>query len=270
MRLLGLLRDYTGWLVAVGLIALIQVLPPDTSLSELQRIGVLRVCLPDYYPPLVTRDEALPGIDVEVTRAVSERIGVRWTRNAVSDMARDWNPRNWRVTRAHCQMLAGGVVNSEQTRVFLETSEPYLETGWALIVPRHLDELSGAVVGVYAGVSGLDRVALSRFLRQKGARVRLVMDLQQLMDGLTSGAMDAGVTEALTARQAAWGSDWSVQWLPAELGRFQIALGLWKGDLTLKRAVNKALAQLRDEGAMDAIFRRYNLAPISDVCITCT
>lgn len=270
MRLVELLRGNIGWLVAVGLLALVQVLPPDTSLSEMKRVGVLRVCLPDHYPPLVTRDIELPGIDVEVVRSVSERIGVRLGRNAVPDMARDWNPRNWRVTRSHCQMLAGGVVNSEQTRVFLETSQPYLETGWALIVPSELGDLSGAVVGVYAGVSGLDRVALSRFLRQQGAQVQLVMDIQRLVDGLASGSLDAGVSEALSARQAAWETDWSVQWLPAELGRYQIALGLWKGDLTLKRAVNKALTQLRDEGELDAIFQRYHLAPIDDVCTPCT
>ena len=71
----GPLAFVTALVLAVGL------LPPDTSLREVERAGVLRACVPTSYPPLVTGDPARPGIDVEVLRAVAAELGVRLSLN---------------------------------------------------------------------------------------------------------------------------------------------------------------------------------------------
>ena len=81
----------------------------------------------------------------------------------------DFNPRNWRVTRAQCQTLAGGVVGSQTTRSFLDVTPSHAETGWMLILPKPLDAWSGKRIGVHTGISGLDRLALSRLLRARTA-----------------------------------------------------------------------------------------------------
>jgi polar amino acid transport system substrate-binding protein/cystine transport system substrate-binding protein/membrane-bound lytic murein transglycosylase F len=84
-------------------------------------------------------------------------------------MGLDFNPRNWRVTRAQCEMLAGGVVASPVTKSFLETSPSYAETGWALVIAKEAG-IQGRRVGVLTGISGLDRLALSRYLRAQVPR----------------------------------------------------------------------------------------------------
>jgi len=45
--------------------------------------------------------------------------------------------------------------------------------------------------------------------------------------------------------------------MPAELGRYPIAIGLWKGDLTLKRAIVSAIGQMQRNGELAAIMARY-------------
>ncbi len=86
-------------------------------------------------------------------------------------MGQDFNPRNWHVTRAQCEVLAGGVVASPMTRSFLETSPSYAETGWALhSAEADRPTLQGRRAGVLTGISGLDRLALSRFLREQEGR----------------------------------------------------------------------------------------------------
>jgi polar amino acid transport system substrate-binding protein/cystine transport system substrate-binding protein/membrane-bound lytic murein transglycosylase F len=263
------LRDLLTLLPIFGLLLAVYLLPPDTSLAQVQRVGVLRVCIPDRYPPLVTRDSAMPGIDIELLQAVANDMGLRLSLNTNSAMGRDFNPRNWRVTRAQCQLLAGGVVASQTTRSFLDTSPAYLETGWALVLPRELASLDGAALGFHAGVAGLDRIALSRFLRNQGAHVTTVNSSAELIAGLEQGRFDAGVTEGLNARQIAGDNDWRAEWLPESLGRYPIVFGLWKGDLTLKRRVVSAIESLRRQGALEAILMRYELAPIAEECVPC-
>ena len=61
----------------------------------------------------------------------------------------------------------------------------------------------------------------------------------------------------MLAGQLAAGNGWSVAWMPAELPRYPVALGLWKGDLTLKRAIADGLEKLRRDGEVARIIARY-------------
>lgn len=262
-------RDLLALAGIGGLLAAVYLLPPDTSLAEVQRIGTLRVCVPDEYPPLVTGVAAAPGIDVELVQQLADAIGVRLHVVQNASIGRDFNPRNWRVNRAQCTLLVGGVVASPITRGFLETLPPHLSTGWAAVRLDPDAVLEGASVGFFAGVTGLDRLMLSRFLREQGATVQVVSRRSELIDGLLSGRFDVGVTEALTARQVAGTIDGEALWLPESLGRYPVAIGMWKGDLTLKRRLERELATIRREGTLAALVERYDVVAITPTCSVC-
>lgn len=249
-------------LAMVALLVLATFLPPDTSMAELRRVGVLRACVPVQYPPLVTGESDAPGIDVELLRAIADELELRLALNRVTGMGRDFNPRNWRVTRAQCQVLAGGVVASPATRTYLETTTPYLSTGWALLTPESLPSLQGETVGFYSGTSGLDRIALGRYLREQGARPVTVSTAAELESSIRDGTFSAGVSEALLVRRLASDNAWHAVWLPERLGRYPLALGLWKGDLTLKRAIEQALARIEAAGRLEEIEANYELVAI--------
>jgi ABC-type amino acid transport substrate-binding protein len=251
------LRRILSYAFIFAPLAAVYLLPPDTSLAELRRAGTLRACVPARYPPLVTGNPDAPGIDVELVRAIAADIGVRSDFTVEAAMGRDFNPRAWHVTRAQCEVLAGGIVASPATRSFLEISPSYAQTGWAFVLPKPLAALRGSRAGVLAGASGLDRIALARLLRQEQVATTIVTSPEALAAGLREGRFDLGITERLLAEQIAAGDNFSVEWAPAALPRYPLALGLWKGDLTLKRAVVGALERMAKNGRMAAILARY-------------
>lgn len=254
-------RLWTPIVVILALLAAVNLLPPDTSLQEVRRTGALRACVPTDYPPLVNAAGGeLPGLEVEMLREMAERMDLRLSLNTNSTMGRDINPRNWRLTRAQCQIIAGGILASDTTRSYLDTTTPHLEVGWAVINPlQQVQELNGASVGFFAGFSGFDRVALGRFLRSQGASVKVINSRQAFEQGLRDGAFDIGITESLGARQIASDNGWPVQWLSRSLGNVPLALGLWKGDLTLKRAFQAALDSMEADGTLGALRAKYGL-----------
>jgi len=254
--------DALTLLLIFGLLLAVYLLPPDTSLAEVDRTGVLRVCVPSDYPPLVTTNAERPGVDIEILSEIARRMEVRLALNVNSSIGRDFNPRNWRVTRAQCQVLAGGVVVSVTTRSFLDTTPPHLETGWAMVGPALPETLGGQSIGVYAGLTGLDRLGLSRYLRAQGARLEVIDSAAALANAIRSGAVAAGISEALTAGQIAGANDWEIAWLPPPIERYPIAFGLWKGDLTLKRRIAAILDDLDDEGFLADLAEKYDIAPI--------
>jgi ABC-type amino acid transport substrate-binding protein len=258
MRVLpGNWRTILSYVFIFGLLAAVNFLPPDTSLGEVRAAGVLRACVPTAYPPLVTGDAAAPGIDIELLRAIAANMGVRLVISSAAAMGRDFNPRNWHITRAQCDVLAGGVVASLQTRSFLETSPAYAETGWALLAPQPVGAIAGRRAGVLVGISGLDRLALSRYLREQNVEVTILANAAELTGGLRDGKFDFAVTEALLAEEIAAKEGWTAAWAPPPLARYPLALGLWKGDLTLKRAIVASLGKLERNGEVAKIKARY-------------
>ena len=61
---------------------------------------------------------------------------------------------------------------------------------------------------------------------------------------VTWGDIDIGVSEGLGGRQLARKHGLMVGWLSADFAPVPVALGLWKGELTLQRAVNGGLAEM--------------------------
>jgi ABC-type amino acid transport substrate-binding protein len=254
--------DLVTIIVIAALFGIVYLLPPDTSLAEMEKSGRLRLCVPAFFPPLVTGVQTAPGFDIEFAGALAERLRVGLVVNSNPAMGRDFNPRNWNVTRAQCQVLAGGVIASDLTRSFLDTTPSYLETGWALVAAEIPDGLRDKTVGFYSGLAGLDRIALSRFLQSQKVKVEIVPSAEALADALRAGRVDAGVSEALTARQIAGSIKAQVVWLPESLGRYPLAFGLWKGDLTLKRRMTEIVDRLESEGLARELATRYRIRPI--------
>ena len=255
-------RDFGGLAFVVALLALVTYLPADTSLRDVLSVRTLRVCVPISYPPLVTGDPARPGIDIELLNAVADRLGVTLSVNQNQAMGRDFNPRNWRLTRAQCQIIAGGVVDSPLTRSFLDTGPAYAKTGWAVVAPAPLSDLHGLNIGAVAAISGLDRISLASYLRGQNVTVGVVPRPAELVSGIAEGRFDGGITEALLAGQLAADNGWSATLLPVDFGRYHLVFGLWKGDLTLKRKIVQAFRQIESDGTLAAILERYGAAPM--------
>lgn len=256
------LRDVITFGAVFGALGAVYLLPADTSLAEVKRSGRLTVCMPDLYPPLVTGDAERPGFDVELLGQVAQGMDLTLAVVPNPAMSRDFNPGTWRVTRAQCTLLAGGVVLTDRVLSYLDATAPYLDTGWAVVSTRPLDTLEGAKVGFFAGLNGLDRLALSRQLRAAGIRPTIVNSAADLEKRLADGSLDAGISEALTVRTIAGAHDWPAEWIGSGGERYPVGIGLWKGDLTLKRALSAEIEKLRASGALDALLEKYQIADI--------
>jgi polar amino acid transport system substrate-binding protein/cystine transport system substrate-binding protein/membrane-bound lytic murein transglycosylase F len=261
LTLRKLARDLGGIALVLCLLLLVTFLPPDTSLNEVEANHAIRACIPTTYPPLVTGDPDRPGIDVEILLSVADHIGVELLLSPSDAMGRDFNPRNWAINRAKCQVLAGGVVDSTLTRSFLDTGPPYARTGWAILAPEPLQGIEGRTLGALTIISGLDRIGLSSYLRSRDASVRVVRSGEALVEGIAGGELDGGITEALLAGWLAADNGWWVASMPDELARYNLVFGLWKGDLTLKRQIVHAFRTIESDGTLAAILERYGVAP---------
>lgn len=240
----------------------------DTSLHKVQAAGLLKVCVPFDHPPLSGKVAAKPGLEVELAQAVAKQMGL----GLQLDHVRGWElaSLDQKVRRTQCQLIAGGVVDAEFHRQQLEFLSPSLDIGWAIVYSPEVPGLKGTRVTVYAGFPGLDRLALSRFLKGQGSEVVLVGSAKEFSQSLTSKQVQVGITDSLLARHIAAQHNFKVAWVPMVQPRYALKLlGVWKGERALKKEVMKAIGVLEQKGQIQALFTRYKLATISERCGIC-
>lgn len=244
-----------------GLLTAISFLPPDTSLRDRERAGVLKACVPPSYPPLVTGDPARPGYDIELLSAVAQQLDLRLQINVLSSIGIDFNPRNWLLNRSQCDVVAGGVADTDQTRSFLQTIPTDAETGWVGISRDGALPATGGRIAVLPGTTGLDRLTLSSWLRKEGLAVMPIRNVGQLRQALLDGTTLAGLTERFAAGELALSEEgFRLFWLPEQsFAHYRMAIGLWKGDQTLRRGIVGALEKLRQTGALAQLAANYGL-----------
>lgn len=261
----GLFHRWRAAAINIGAVVALLIgasfVPPDTSLADRKDAGVLKLCVPQSFPPLVTGNPEAPGYDVELAGAIADQMALRLQVNTLPSIGRDYNPRNWSLTRAQCDMIGGGVADSEQTRSFLQTIPTQGRTGWIGISSTGTMPEAGGIVAVLPGSAGLNRVALSTWLRGQGLRAQLVRSPAELTQALESGVAAAAVTERFLAA----GLDLDANafrpfWLEAQgFAPVSLALGMWKGDQTLKGAVDQAVARLEETGEIEQLRTRYGV-----------
>jgi len=221
-----------------GLLYAVSFLPADTSLHDRQQHGVLRFCVPDVTHPLLSDSvDRGPGPEAILVQRIADALSLQLQVVEISNMRRSFNPRDWHVSRAACDILGGGLADSETNRGFL-TMIPtgaylgMLRTGSADLPAR------GTEMGIHMGNAGLDRVRLSAWMRSQGWKTRNLSKVEDLSAWIGAGK------PALVSTLVDLPPDVPHQPLVEIPGmNVQLALGMWKGDMTLIRAVRTAMAK---------------------------
>lgn len=247
-------------IIVVGLTA-VSFLPADTSLKERRDAGFIKLCVPPSFPPLVTGDPEAPGYDIELMEMVAERMGLRLVVNTLSSIGADFNPRNWLLTRAQCDVIAGGVADTPQTRGYLQTIPTDAVTGWVLVSRDGTQPAAGDSVAVLPGTSGLNRLVLSGWLRESGFVTKPARNIDQFKAELIAGAVSFGVTERFIAASAGLeNTGFSLFWLPEQtVQKTATAIGMWKGDQTLKTEIIRSLSEVKQTRGYVSLRQRYQI-----------
>jgi polar amino acid transport system substrate-binding protein/cystine transport system substrate-binding protein/membrane-bound lytic murein transglycosylase F len=214
---------------------------------------------------LVTEDANAPGVELELLGSIAQDLGLRLQVTRHAAIGRSFNPRDWRITRAQCLLIAGGIPDTANTRSFLSVTAPHTETGWAAItLDPQLASLQGVSVGFLPGLTGLDRIALSAYLRNQGASLTILSSRPQAIEGLRSGSLQVVVSDSMVVGNLMAEVGGSGSWLPVAGSPSPVGFGMWKGDLTLERAIERSLQRLRQRGVLAEILDRYALEPLAE------
>ena len=226
-------------------------------LAQIQERGEIVIAMEGTWAPWTYHDESgtLVGFDVEVGQQIAQALGVEAT-----FVEGEWDGLLAGLDAGRYDIMINGVDITEERSDAYDFSEPYAYNRTAVIVSADntditsMEDLAGkhtanTISSTYAEVA-----------EGYGAEVTGVDDLNQTFELLLSGRIDATLNAEVTYydyMEAHPDANIKIACLDPEAT--QVAIPFRKGEDTasLREAVNQALADMRESGALSELSEKY-------------
>ena len=229
----------------------------DDLLSTIQSRGTLIVALEGAWQPWSYHDESdtLVGYDVEVSRAIAEKLGVE-----PEYVESDWDSLFAGLDAGRYDLVCNGVEVTEERSKTYDFTTPYGYIHTALAVKKDneditsFEDLNGKTTANSLASTYMD------LAESYGATVQGIDTLEETIQLLTAGRIDATLNadvsfyDYLNVHPDA---DFKIVAQTEEASH--VAIPLRKGDATasLLDAINTAIDELRADGTLTEISERY-------------
>jgi ABC-type amino acid transport substrate-binding protein len=253
------------------------------ALEEIQKKGVLTVCMDVRNLPYSNADPDLPGLDAEIAHLLAEELGVKlelhWLNTLRDSLLGD-------MLRGHCDCVIGvpieerAMSESVQLGKQVDFSKPYYGTGYVLIKrkdlqksPKTLEDIKLEMIGTEAGSIASD------VLQQKGYTRRIYRSQIAILEALQKGEIAYGCVWANTGWliekgsriQQAEHTDTAYpelevvdSYIPEPRLRWNVSIAFSKNTperdtRELQDVVNTIIEQKWSEGKLKALAQKYHL-----------
>ena len=229
----------------------------DDLLSTIQNRGTLIVALEGAWQPWSYHDETdtLVGYDVEVSRAIAEKLGVE-----PEYVESDWDSLFAGLDAGRYDLVCNGVEVTEERSKTYDFTTPYGYIHTALAVKKDNDDITS--FEDLNGKTTANSLASTymELAESYGATVQGIDTLEETIQLLTAGRIDATLNadvsfyDYLNVHPDA---DFKIVAQTEEASH--VAIPLRKGDATasLLEAINTAIDELRADGTLTEISERY-------------
>jgi len=232
----------------------------ETGLARVERQGELRWA-GDLQggEPYVFRDprdpDQLVGFELDLANALAKKLGVR----AVF-VQNDWSNLVPSLERGDFDIALNGLEDTEALKGRILVSRPYFNFSEQLVVrkgapARTLAQLRGHRVGTLSS-------SLAHALLRKEPSIEPVLyggQEEPYLD-LALGRTDAVLLDSVIANRYGLTKP-SLELADADVARGSYVIGLRLADGDLKAALDRALGELQQSGALAAIYARWKLPP---------
>lgn len=234
--------------------------PASDTAERVNATGVLRVGTEGVYAPFSYHDSSgeLVGYDVDVARAVGEKLGVQ-----VEFVETPWDSMFAALESDRFDIVANQVTINEERQQLYDLSDPYA-IGQGVIVTRADDNSITSLADLDGKIAAQNPTSnWAQLARDNGARVESVDAFAQAIKLLNQGRVDVVVNDSIAVYQyLAETGDTSVK-IAAETDEVSEQGFAARKDSGLLPELNQALADLSADGTLAEISQRYLQANVS-------
>lgn len=229
----------------------------DGSLQAVKNAGKLLVGIDDAFPPMTFRDSnnQLVGFDIDMAREIGKRLGVET----------EWVPTEWNgvilaLNSKKFDVIISGMSITDERAQKVDFSPPYINERQVLVVKadndtiKTKDDVKGLVVGSQLGSTG-EKAAKENLKDVK--ELKLYPHYTEAFMDLSIGRIQALVVDELVGRYYMTDKKPGEFKVVDELVREPFGIAFRKSDKELQKAVNSILEEMKADGTMAAISKKW-------------
>ena len=210
------------------------------------------------FPPyeMTTDDGGFAGIDVEIAEAIAEKLGLELE---ILDM--DFDAALLAVNEGKSDIVMAGVSVNEDRKLVMDFSDSYA-TGVQVVIVKEgsdvtMDNLGEKMIGAQRGTTGYIYASDTPENGGYGEDHVVAYDNgASAVQALMNGQVDCVIIDNAPAKEYVKANP-GLALLDGEWVTENYAIGCNKGNTKLVEAINKALAELIEDGTVQAIVDKY-------------
>ncbi|MCR5090896.1 MAG: amino acid ABC transporter substrate-binding protein [Oscillospiraceae bacterium] len=229
----------------------------DGSLQKVLDSGELILGLDSEFPPMgfVDKSGEIVGFDIDVAQEVCDRLGVTLVKKAII-----WSEKEEDLNNGTIDCIWSGMSVTPERREAMNLSEPYMKNEFIFLLlgnsaVSELNDLKGRTIGTQEGSTAHDALMASALYSE--AEIRLFNDNVELLETLEKGLLDAALVDSVVAYYFVNSRSESYFILPNSFGEDEYAIGFRKEDQTLRDKVQETLGEMKADGSLGEISRKW-------------
>jgi len=245
-------------LLATALAVAALALPAGArSLDSVRARGTLGLCAHPNALPFSSRRATPPGFQIELGRAIAQRLGVALTPI--------WIIGPVQIRRSDCDIALDTIADAgAAAEIGLTLSKPYYHTGVVLAVPADSRLVSSGALDAGSRVAVQVGSMTAMKLNQRGVPTSTFGFEDEMLQAVADGEVSA----AAVAPAAAGYYNMTHPGRPLRLVglddskpelSWNVSVGVLKPDEKLKRAIDDAIGQLSADGTIARIYAGYGI-----------
>lgn len=222
----------------------------------------LVVGLDDTFAPMGFKDEngEIVGFDIDLAKAMTEKMG-----KGVEFQTIDWSMKETELNAGNIDFIWNGYSITEEREKQVAFGTPYLKNRQVIVTLADSEigskaDLEGKVVGAQTGSSAVDAIEGEKEVEatfKDGKPVTYESNNDVLMD-LEAGRIDAAVADEVIVRYyIRKKGEEKFKILDDDFGDEKYGVGMRKDDTALVEAFNKTYAELKEEGKLAEISKKW-------------
>lgn len=226
-------------------------------LAQIQDKGEITVAMEGTWAPWTyhNEDDNLVGYDVEVARAIAEKLGVE-----VNYVEGEWDGLLAGLDAGRYDVMVNGVNVDEERQEKYDFSAPYAANRVAVIVSGDNDSIQSMEDLEGKNTANTITSTYAKLAQQYGAEVTAVDDLNQTFELLLTGRIDATLNDEVAYYDYMKNHpDANIKIAVLSEEAEEVAIPMRKGEetRTLREAIDKALKELGEEGVLSELSEKY-------------
>lgn len=227
------------------------------SLERVKKAGVMVIGIDNTYPPMEFKNKSTgdnEGFDVDIANAVGKKLGVK-----VKFVPNAWDGIFLALKAKKFDLIQSSVSITDDRKKTLIFTDPYIYGGNAIFVKADNTTLKsdkdfpGKVIGCQAGTTAeevLGKLSGLKDVKKYEAMTDAFLDLQ-------NGRTAAVVTDPMVGDYYNITDPGKFKKLKSSLTKEPIGVAFRKGDTTLRDAYNKALKDLKADGTLSKLSKKW-------------